>query len=317
MNATSLIGFGVVFLLVCATTSGVLALLVAKLARRGPSAERRIAHLAALLPIVLAGAVVAILAIQSVVGVDHCDTHGHHAHLCLQHGLAWAERPWAIAVVAAGLAIIGARGVVLFASSVRGRRLVARLRARLPDGARVQLVPSTRVFCFVAGLRRPTIYVSTAAREALAPDEWDAMLAHETSHVAHRDLWHRLVLEVLLLVSAPLAGIVIRERWDAATERLRDADAAEHTSSEAVASALVRMARAQALPRLGATGAAFTPTGAQLLATRVESLLDGASRGEANARQLARVVIASTGAVIALALVFAEPLHHALETLLG
>lgn len=317
MNATSLIGFAVVFVLVCTTASGALALLVPRLARRGPSAERRIALVAALLPVVLSGAVVLILGIQSMVGIDHCDAHGHHAHLCLQHGMLWAERPWAIAVVAAGLAIVAVRGIVLFASIVRGRVLVARLRARLPDGARVQLVPSERVFCFVAGLRRPTIYVSTAARDALAPDEWDAMIAHESSHVTHRDLLHRLVLEGLLLFAAPLAGIVIRERWDAATERLRDADAAEQTSSEAVATALVRMARAQALPRLGATVAAFTPTGAQLLASRVESLLEGAPRGEASARQLARVVIVSTIAVIALALVFAEPLHHALETLLG
>lgn len=317
MNATSLVGFGVVFLLVCAITSCVLASLVPKLARRGPSVERRLAALAALLPLVLAGAVVLILALQSMVGIDHCDTHGHHAHLCLQHGMLWAERPWAIAVVAAGLAIVAARGIALFASNVRGRVLVARLRAQLPDGARVQLVPSERVFCFVAGLRRPTIYVSTAARETLAPDEWEAMLAHELSHVTHRDLLHRLVLEVLLLFSAPLAGIVIRERWDAATERLRDADAAERTSSEAVASALVRMARAQALPRRLGAVAAFTATGAQLLATRVESLLEGAPLGEGNARQLARVVVGSTVATIALALVFAEPLHHALETLLG
>jgi hypothetical protein len=316
MTAASLIGFGVVFLLVCGITSGVLALLVPRLGRPGPAAERRIAELAALVPVVLSSAVVAILAIQSVVGDDHCDTHGHHAHLCVQHGMMWAERPWAIAVVAAAIAVVAARAIVLLASTVRGHANVARLRQTLPDDARVQLVPSERVFCFVAGLRRPAIYVSTAARDALAPEEWDAMLAHETSHVTHRDLLHRLGLELLLLFAAPLAGIAIRERWDAATERLRDADAAEHASPEAVASALVHMARAQALPRLGPV-ATFTATDARLLTSRVESLLDDTPRGESSARQLARVTVASTLAVVTVALVFAEPLHHALETLLG
>ena len=316
MNAASLIGFGVVFLLVCGITSGALALAVRRLGRGGPAVERRIAELAALVPVVLASAVVAILAIESVVGADHCDTHGHHAHLCLQHGMVWAERPWAIAVVAAGVALVAARALLLLVSNVRGHRSMATLRGTLPEDARVQLVPSERVFCFVAGLRRPTIFVSTAARDALAPDEWDAMLAHERSHVTHRDLLHRLGLELLLLLAAPLAGLVIRARWDAATERLRDADAAAHTSPEAVASALVHMARAQALPRHGAV-AAFTPTGAQVLATRVASLLEDAPRGESNARHLARIALASTLGLVLLALVFARPLHHVLETLLG
>jgi hypothetical protein len=320
MNPASLIGFGVVFLLVCGTTSALLSLLVPALARRGPAVERRTAELAAALPVLLATSVVAILAIESIVGVDHCDTHGHHAHLCLQHGMVWAERPWAVALLAAGAAVVTARAIALLVGTVRGHRLVsnlrATLRATLRGDPRVQIVESDRVFCFVAGRRLPTIFASTAARAALAPDEWDAMLAHERSHVTHRDLLHRLGVELLVVFAAPLSGRVIRERWDAATERLRDADAAAHASPDAVASALVRMARTQALPRLGAF-AAFTPTGDQLLAARVASLLDDAPRGEADARRVGRIALASSGALLTVALVFADPLHHALETLLG
>lgn len=316
MSAASLIGFGVVFLLVCWTASAVLALLVTTVGRRGPAVERRMAELAAVVPVALACAVVGILAVESVVGIDHCDSHGHHAHLCIRHGIGWAERPWAVAAVVAGVAVVGARGLLLVIATVRGHQMVSRLRAAVVGDARVQLVTSERVFCFVAGLVRPTIYVSTAARDALSPEEWSAMLAHEQSHVANRDLMHRLGLELLLLLAAPLAGIVIRERWDAATERLRDTDAAEQASPEAVASALVHMARAQALPPLGGI-AAFTPTGEQLLTTRVEALLDGAPRGVESARRLARVALASSVVVVTLAFVFAQPLHHALETLLG
>jgi hypothetical protein len=319
MTAASLFGFGAVFLLVCGATSALLAMVLPALGRPGPAVERRIAELAAALPVLLATSVVAILAIESLVGFDHCDTHGHHAHLCLHHGMVWAERRWAVALVAAGIAAFAVRSIALVAASVRGHLLVAKLRAIVPCDpcdARVQIVPSERVFCFVVGPWRPAIFVSTAARDALAPDEWDAMLAHEHSHVTHRDLLHRLGLELLLLFAAPFAGIVIRARWDAATERLRDADAAAHASPGAVASALVRMARTAQLLRLGAV-AAFTPTGDQLLAARVRSLLEGTPRGESDARRLARIALASCVAFMTIALVFAAPLHHALETLLG
>lgn len=76
------------------------------------------------------------------------------------------------------------------------------------------------------------------------------------------------------------------------------------------------MVRTAQLLRLGAV-AAFTPTGDQLLATRVRSLLEGTPRGESDARRRARIALASCVAFMTIALVFAEPLHHALETLLG
>jgi hypothetical protein len=63
--------------------------------------------------------------------------------------------------------------------------------------------------------------------------------------------------------------------------------------------------------------AAFTPTGDRALADRVHSLLDAAPSGERAASWIARIALAVTGALVALAMGFAEPLHHALETLLG
>jgi len=321
VTASSLIGFGVVFLLVCGTTSALTTLtLMARrrvLARRGPAVQRRGTELAATIPALLATAVVAILVLESLVGTDHCDTHGDHAHLCLQHGSIWIQRGWAVVALVAGAAVVGARVVVLAIGIVRGRVMVSRLRGTAEVSRGVQLVESERVFCFVAGIVRPTIFVSTAARSALTSDEWDAMLAHERSHVHHRDLSRRLRLELLLLFSAPLAAIVIREQWDVATERLRDADAAETVGSpETVASALVQMARQLTLARVAA-GAAFTPHGEHVLTARVESLLDASPRGEPDARRLTRVALVTSTAFVAIAAVFAEPLHHALETLLG
>jgi Zn-dependent protease with chaperone function len=321
VTAASLIGFGVVFLLVCGVTSGLVTLwLLARRhvhAARGAAVERRAAELAATLPVVLGIAVVAILALESVTGIDHCDVHGHHAHLCLWHGAIWLDRAGAVAALFAGAVVVAVRGGALALGMARARSMVARLRVAGTRRQRVHVVQSDRVFCFVAGLVRPTIFASSAARAALAPDEWEAMLAHEASHVRHHDLRRRLRLELLLLFAAPLTAIAIRERWDLATERLRDADAADAVgSSETVASALVRMARRAAEHRLAGV-AAFTPQGDQVLTARVASLLDAAPRGDAAARHLGWRSLGFAAGLVILALVLADPLHHALETLLG
>jgi hypothetical protein len=320
MNAASLIGFGVVFLLGSGLASALLTALIRIAAPRGPAVERRAASLAAALPVLLAAAVVAILVGESLLGDDHCRTHGHHAHLCLAHGAAWAERAWAVALVAAAVAIVIARGAALGLSLLRGARLMSRLtrsmRAPAGDSGDPLLVPSERPFCFVVGLRRPRIFASTAARRALAEDEWQAMLAHERGHIEHGDLRRRLGLELLLLFAAPFAGAIVRRHWDAATERLRDAGAAAQASPESVASALVCMARA-ALRLRASQLISFTPHADRGLAQRITALLDRSPLGEREARRVARLALLSTGALALLAILLAGPLHHALETLLG
>ena len=167
MSAVSLVGFAVVFVLVAGVTSAALAALAPRLRRRGPATERRLVELAAVVPVILAGAVVLVLLIESLVGLDHCDNHGDHAHLCLRHGLAWAERPWALALLLGAGVLVLTRGAALMTTLLRGWHAVARLRAALPASG-VHLVESPRVFCFVAGLRHPAVYASTAARAALA-----------------------------------------------------------------------------------------------------------------------------------------------------
>lgn len=320
MNAASLLGFAVVLLLVCWLASALLALALGSLGRRGPAVARRTAVLAAALPVVFAATVAAILAVDSLIGVDHCHGHGEHAHLCLQHGAGWADRSWAIALVAVGGLVACWRGGALALALLRGRRLLRQLTRPWPSRPEVSgellLVPSERPFCFVAGLRRPRIFVSTAARGLLAEDEWQAMLAHERGHIASRDLQHRLLLELLLLLAAPLAAARVRRAWDSATERLRDLDAAERESPEAVVSALVRMAKASL--RVPARSlASFVQTAPSDLSVRVTSLLDRAPRGDRAAQQIARGLLLGLAALTALVIALAEPLHHVFETLLG
>lgn len=334
MSAASLIGFAVVFLLVSWLASALLTLALGPLGRRGPAVERRIASLTAALPVLFSAAVTLTLGVASLVGVDHCQSHGEHAHLCLQHGEGWADRSWALAFLAVGLLVVVARSGALALAMIRGHRWLRRLLRSCPDvrasGAELLLVPSDRPFCFVAGLRRPTIFVSAAVRELLAEDEWRAMLAHERGHIAARDLRHRLALELSLLLAAPLCAARVRHAWDSATERLRDSDAADLEAPEAVASALVRLAqaslRAPGRSRTLAVAsfvasfiAAFAPPAPapSSLAVRITSLLDRAPRGERAARRIAGALILTIASLTSLAVALAEPLHHVFETLLG
>lgn len=319
-GAGMVIGFALVFVLTAWTVSALLFLGLRaggqRVRRFGPAAERRITALAALLPVVLGAAVVATLVVRSVVGDDHCAVHDHHAHLCITHGGAWADRPWAIALVAAAAAILIVRIAFLGGVLLRGQRAIARLRATSRQVGDVRIVESSRPFCFVAGMRRSEIYASTAAWDGLDPEERDAMLAHERGHVRHRDLALRTALELLAAFGAPLTPAPLLARWEHATERLRDRDAADAVGSpEAVAGAMVHMCRLGAQPAgAGLAGFATAPVA---LEDRVDALLASSPRGDRAATVLAAVGLAVIAVMTLAVATNAEPLHHALESLLG
>jgi Zn-dependent protease with chaperone function len=318
MQWGSLVGFAVVFLLVALSVSATLAALLAIgapwLRRLGPAAERRAAELAALVPVILAVTVVGVLALQAAAGADHCPVHGHHAHLCFRHGGAWLEVPWAVAILAAGAVVVLGRLVVLVATLARAGARVRALAAVSRRAGDVQLVDSPRPFCFVAGLRRPTIYASTAAYGGLSLDEREAMLAHERAHVRGRDVARRALLELLTIAAAPLVPGFLHGRWEAANERWRDANAAHAAGADAVARALVQMCRIGAVR---VAGAAFGTGQDRGLGGRIEAVLDEAPTGERAASRLAMATLAMTATAAVTAAAVADPLHHALETLLG
>ena len=313
----SAVGFGVVFLLVVIAASaigcGLLALGARALAARGPAAERRAAMLAAIVPPIAGALVVAALALHSATTIDHCEAHDHHAHLCVAHGGAWLARPWAVAVAAAAAVVMIGRAALLAVTLVGARARVRTLAAAAAVVDDVRVVESPRRFCFVTGVRRPTIYASTAALRALTDDQRAAMLAHERAHVAAHDLLWRRALEVATLIAAPLAPGFLARRWDDATERLRDRDAARATDPAAVAHALIAMCRGEAA---WAASMNYAPP-VHALTRRVEAVL---ATPEVEPRAGRGLVIGASalGVSVAAALVaFADPIHHALETLLG
>ncbi len=319
MSLGALAGFALVFVATAWTASalGTLALGRARsrLRRSGPMAERRAAEAAAIVPVVLGVLVVAALLVQSAVGVDHCDSHGHHAHLCLVHGGMWIERTWVVVVLAITSVTMLARGVLVVASLIRGARSIHALHELSRDAGDVRLVDSERAFCFVANRTRPTIYVSSRVWSALPARQREALVAHEAAHVRHGDLRMRAVLEAFLVFAVPLAGGRIRSTWMHASERMCDSHAATVTEPATVASAMVAMCRLHAM-RPVPTAFAVTPR-ADELEGRVQAVLVNGPIGDRAARRVARSVMVGCGAFAVAVALAAEPLHHAFETLLG
>lgn len=319
MSLGALAGFALVFVVTTWTASALGALALGRgrshLQRSGPMAERRAAEAAAIVPVVLGALVVVALLVQSVVGIDHCDSHGHHAHLCLVHGGMWLERSWVVVVLAIAGATMLARGVLVVAGLIRGARSIRELHRLSRDAGEVRVVDSDRAFCFVANRARPTIYVSSRVWSSLPACERKALVAHEVAHVRHGDLRMRTVLEAFLAFAVPVAGGRIRSTWMHASERICDSHAAAVTEPVTVASAMVAMCRLHAM-RPVPTAFAVTPK-ADELEGRVQAVLANGPLGDRAATRVARSVVIGCGAFAIAVALAAEPLHHAFETLFG
>lgn len=321
--AGSLIGFVLAFVLLAWMLSGFAGAIVAsqrrRLAAAGPAAERAAAAVALIAPPALAVAAIVAVAITQLGGADHCEAHGHHLHLCLAHGGAWAARAVPVALVAALAAAIAIELAGALVRIRRSRRVIATLRrageVRRRDGVDVVIAPSHHRLCMTAGIVTPRVYVSTAVWDALDGAERAAVLAHEAAHARAHDVLSRLLLGGVAVLSAPVIGAWLLRTWSGATERLRDHDAAIAIGDAAVVgSALLKVARVAAAPRLaGSVGLSADAD----LSARVEALLAGAPAGRAASRRIAVLSWISGALALAVAWIAAEPLHHALETLLA
>lgn len=317
----SLIGFGLAFLVVSWSLSAALGALLTVRARRrpqDPAIERALAAVAVAAPPLVALLAVGTTLVDSAMRMgqgDHCLPHAHHLHLCLEHGGAWADSPGAVVLAAGAGALFLARLVRIAASQLQGTvwlRALDRVAQAGPGGAR--LVPSDRVFLFAVGILRPRIFVSSGAWHALDLEQRAAALAHERAHLAGGDLLWRALLSLAAVAGAPHVAQAALAAWDRATERVRDADAAAQVGPDAVAGALVALAR-RGVEGPGWMAAALAP-GDQLVA-RVDALLRG---GPVDRRAGQRLLLAAGGILLlvsVLAAASADPLHHALETILG
>lgn len=320
MALGSLIGFALLFIAVSwslSLTSGFLVWLGRSALRRaGASSERTAASSALLLPGCLAAVVAAVILSQSFAVEHHCLAHGHHPHLCLYHGGPWADVGWAVLLVFL-------LGVTFFArlterirsawNAVRARRTLERT-AQKDDEHDIFIAPASSVFCFVTGLMRPRIFMSTRAWDKLDAAERHAVVAHERAHIAQGDLWRRFILSLVALLGVPVLTEWLLDMWKQATEKLCDRRSAATVGDGAVAAALLKLARGETQEAI-ALANAFTP--AANTVERIEALLRGDADRLSAARVLRGVMTVITVAAVLFVIGHADPLHHSLETLLG
>lgn len=319
MQAGSLVGFGLLFVALSWGVSASSALLLwlghPVLRRTGAATERAAAAGALMIaPLLSAVLTIAVLS-QSFSAEHHCLIHEHHPHLCLFHGGAWAETPWAVVVVSLVSAVFAARFGERIRSGWRAygaRRTIEATPHVTKDD--VLIVPARSLFCFVAGFASPRIFVSQAAWAKLDETERQALVAHERAHVAQGDLWRRFVLSLVALLGAPIVVKRALDHWKLASEKLCDRRAAEQVGDRAVATALLKLARGDTSHEI-AFGGSFT-NGASVI-DRVETLLRDEPEGRFAAHLLLAMIVGVAAVTIALGVIHADPLHHQLETLLG
>jgi Zn-dependent protease with chaperone function len=285
-----------------------------RLARRHPAAAARWLWLLAVAPSLAPPLAIALCLLPALLGSDHCAQHGGHAHLCLHH-LAAARGGAASALV--GLAA-GGFGLALLAGGVRlgrARRAIARLAPGAPAAfaADVEVLATGAPLALSLGALRPRIVVSAGLVQALEPASLAVLLEHERAHVRRRDALRTLLARALSLPHLPRVRRALLAELALATERACDEAAARRSGDRLrVAETILAVERLmQGAPSAAALALAAS-FGDSAVPPRVESLL-----AEAPPLSNRRRAWLFGAAAVATAIPLVEPLHHAVEHLLG
>ena len=313
---TGVLGFTLACAAVFLVAGGVASLpawLLARVAARATWVAARRADLAlvaGLLPLLVAVAVLTGVVLPSVVDAvgwrpDHCEGHDHHVHLCLVHADTIPARLAAIGAIASVLVVLrGAGALVTLGRTHRHVRALERLGRA--EGDIVRLPGSPRL-CHAAGALRPRVLLSDALATSVTPEQLAAAIEHERAHLRRRDPLASALLALASFAALPFAARAASRSFRDAAEEAADADAARVHGGIGVADALLAVARVQTqVPLL-----AFAEGG---LERRVRALLAGAPTARARGLVVSAFLIA-TG--LAAALIVADGIHHAVESLLG
>lgn len=315
LSALAALGFA----LVAAAASSLLYPAVSgRVARLQASTRARVLVIWAALPLLAGFFLVAICFLPPLAGAlgvasDHCLTHDdHHGHLCFVHQprTAGSLVGWLV------LAGCGAWVALAVGGHLRrlheARRLVRSLRAgSRPTAGGIRLVESPTPLSVTAGVLRPEIYVSSGLVSSVPAEVLAVVVEHERSHVARRDGARKLLARLVSLAHLPGTRRRLLADLGLACEQACDEDAALRIGDRLlVAEAIIAMERrlSKGQDGLGALASAF---GGNDVAPRVQALLAVPSPEHRRSRVVLWV------AVLAVALVVADPLHHLTETILG
>lgn len=293
--------------------------LLARVGRDVTPAARQadLALIVGVLPMLAAGATLVALVLPSLlhaggVQADHCALHAHHRHLCALHG--GVPGPGLLIAGLVALALGMTRAVRLGWVQVRAHRSITALEhlGHHDDSAAFPqvLVPGSPWLSLAVGVLRPRTLISASLRSHLAPEAYEAVLAHEEAHLRRHDPRWMTVLAWAGLFSAPGIAGLVRASFHEAAEEASDAGAAEAVGPHAVAGALVAVARLHP-SRSPALSLGFGDMGIE---RRVQILLAGQPLAD---RSLApRLLLAVVMAVGLVATGGSEWIHHAVESLL-
>jgi len=255
------------------------------------------------------------------------------AALCVP-GYFWLEQPRpervglaCLFAAALGAAVLGAAGVracgalARTARCWRGWRAAGR-RVLLPgEPSPIWVVDTPDTLVALAGILRPQIVVARSVIPVLSPEELASALRHERAHWNSRDNLKRLAVMLAPPLLPGWHGLYpIEQAWLSFSEWAADDRATAGNGPEALslASALVRLARLQAGPRVPVLATSLLGNSGEISA-RVERLLAGVAEREPNAPRAAplRWLILAGAAALLLqpaALLWA---HGLLERLAG
>jgi hypothetical protein len=230
---------------------------------------------------------------------------GHcHFDICGQHGPQST-----LAIVPTGLLLAWtafALGRCLVRQWLPAHRLGKQLRSAGADSGDFISIESAAPAAFTLGWFRPGIFISTGMQAVCSAAEIDCILHHER---AHQKRYDNIRLLMAWLFTAPLPrgwpGTTL-EDMKFCCETACDLSAAQRLSREAVAAAIIRVARIQ---QTASPGASLAFVGGRT-EQRVLALLD-----QPKAPMASELVFVSAAATLLVILALINPVHRTIELL--
>lgn len=210
-----------------------------------------------------------------------------------------------LSLASLGIAVVflGARAVIRqLAAYRRFRRTLRPLDGVIIAGTPVTLIDQPRPEAFCAGYLRPHVYLSTGARDALTPEELEAVILHERHHLQRRD---PLRISAIRTLAEALFFVPVLRRL-----AVRYTDFAELAADDAAIRARSAPALASALLAFELRGTSNVGVG--ISAERADHLLGSPPRWQLPVLLVAGSVV-GIGSVLALAVQVALPTEQTLN----